>query len=37
MVRIPVNGDFQEVEVKTGLVGADGNIEIISGLKKMIK
>ncbi len=34
IVRIPVNGDFQEIEVKTGLVGADGNIEIISGLKK---
>jgi len=34
MVRIPVNGDFQEIEVETGLVGSDGNIEIISGLKE---
>jgi len=34
MVRIPVDGDFQEIEVKTGLVGSDGNIEILSGLKQ---
>jgi len=34
IVRIPVNGDFQETEVKTGLVGSEGNIEIISGLKE---
>ena len=34
IVRVPVNGDFQEIEVKTGLVGSDGNIEIISGLKE---
>lgn len=34
MVRIPIDGDFQEIEVETGLVGADGNIEIISGLKE---
>lgn len=34
IVRIPVNGDFQEIEVETGLVGSDGNIEIISGLKE---
>ncbi len=34
IVRIPVDGDFQEIEVKTGLVGSDGNIEILSGLKQ---
>ena len=34
MVRIPVNADFEEIEVSTGLVGSDGNIEIISGLKE---
>jgi multidrug efflux pump subunit AcrA (membrane-fusion protein) len=34
IVRIPLDGDFQEIEVKTGLVGSDGNIEIISGLKQ---
>ena len=34
IVRIPIDEDFQEIEVKTGLVGSDGNIEIISGLKE---
>lgn len=34
IVRIPVNENFQEIEVKTGLIGADGNIEITSGLKQ---
>lgn len=34
VVRVPANGNFQEIEVETGLVGSDGNIEIISGLKK---
>jgi len=34
MVKVPVNEDFQEIEVETGLVGSDGNIEIISGLKE---
>lgn len=34
IVKIPVNGDFQEIKVQTGLVGSDGNIEIISGLKE---
>ena len=34
IVRVPVNGNFQEIEVETGLVGSDGNIEIISGLKE---
>jgi len=34
VVRVPANGNFQEIEVETGLVGSDGNIEIISGLKE---
>jgi len=34
MVKIPINEDFQEIEVETGLVASDGNIEIISGLKE---
>jgi RND family efflux transporter MFP subunit len=34
IVRVPLDGDFQEIEVETGLVGSDGNIEIISGLKE---
>ena len=34
MVKVPVNETFQEIEVETGLVAYDGNIEIISGLKE---
>lgn len=34
MVRIPVDKNYQEVEVQTGLRGSEGEIEIISGLKK---
>jgi len=34
IVRIPVDGGFQEIEVQIGLAGSDGNIEIISGLKE---
>ena len=34
MVKVPLNEDFQEIEVETGLVSSDGNIEIISGLKE---
>ena len=34
MVKVPINEDFQEIEVETGLVSSDGNIEIISGLKE---
>lgn len=34
-VRIPTqNGEYSEKEVQTGLVGSDGNIEVISGLSE---
>ena len=34
MVKIPVKRGFQEVEVQTGLIGSEGKIEIVSGLKE---
>lgn len=34
IVRILTNGVVNEVNVKTGLVGSDGNIEIIEGVKE---
>lgn len=34
MVKIPVKRSFQEVEVQTGLIGSEGKIEIVSGLKE---
>ncbi len=33
-VKVLEDGDFQEVEIQTGLRGNDGNLEIISGLEE---
>lgn len=34
IVKVFENGDVKEVEVKTGLKGSDGNVEIMEGLKE---
>ena len=34
IAKIPLDNTFQEIEIKTGLKGSDGTIEVLSGLNQ---